>query len=54
MKHFLVSRTADPHDTYYFPVSVDGPGSARTNVWAHGVEARTYFPNKDVPGNNCS
>jgi hypothetical protein len=33
--------------TFYF-VAVQGV-DYRTNVWAHGADARTYFPQRDVP-----
>lgn len=41
--------------TFYF-VAVQG-ADYRTNVWAHGADARTYFPQRDVPasgGAGCS
>ena len=44
-----VSAARDPKNRIYFFVTVDGV-SSRTNVWSHGVDARTYFPQQDVPG----
>ncbi|MHB1005291.1 MAG: glycoside hydrolase 5 family protein [Chloroflexota bacterium] len=43
-----VSAARDPLNKYYFRVTVDGVDS-RGNVWSHGADARTYFPNMDVP-----
>ena len=43
-----VSAAKDPVNKYYFRVTVDGVDS-RSNVWAHGADARTHFPRKDVP-----
>lgn len=43
-----VSAARDPVNKYYFRVTVDGVDS-RSNVWAHGADARTYFPRQDVP-----
>ena len=50
-----VSAARDPLNKYYFRVTVDGVNS-RSNVWSHGADARTYFPQKDVPTgvNACS
>lgn len=43
-----VSRANDPAQKIYFMVRVDGVSTA-TSVWAHGADARTYFPAQDVP-----
>ncbi|MBI4299929.1 MAG: hypothetical protein HY677_02245 [Chloroflexi bacterium] len=43
-----VSAAANPVNKYYFRVTVDGIDS-HSNIWSHGADARTYFPNKDVP-----
>lgn len=43
-----VSAARDPLNKYYFRVTVDGV-DCRGNVWAHGADARTYFPEQDVP-----
>jgi hypothetical protein len=32
----------------FYVVAVEG-ADYRTNVWAHGADARTYFPQRDVP-----
>ena len=44
-----VSAANDPVNKYYFRVSVDGASSAYSNIWSHGQDARTYFPNQDTP-----
>ncbi len=46
------SAALDQANRYYFRVQVDGV-DFRSNVWSHGVDARTYFPHKDVPTNDC-
>ena len=43
-----VSAARDPLNKYYFRVTVDGV-DGRSNIWAHGADARTYFPEQDVP-----
>lgn len=43
-----VSAAGDPRNKYYFAVQVDGV-EAHTSIWAHGADARTYFPHVDVP-----
>jgi hypothetical protein len=47
-----VSAARDPQNKLYFMVSVDGLQTL-PNVWVHGVDARTYFPEMDVPTNPC-
>ena len=42
-----VSAVRDPLNKYYFRVSVDGLPS-RSNIWSHGSDARTYFPQQDT------
>jgi hypothetical protein len=43
-----VSAARDSRNKLYFFVTVDGvPG--RSAIWAHGADARTYFPAPDVP-----
>jgi hypothetical protein len=46
-----VSAAQDPLNKLYFWVSVEGV-EAFTNVWAHGSDARTIFPQPDVL-NSC-
>lgn len=50
-----VSAAKDPANKIYFRVSVDGVDS-RSNVWSHAADARTIFPQPDVPTGvvNCS
>ncbi|HEX5414502.1 MAG TPA: hypothetical protein VFZ25_02475 [Chloroflexota bacterium] len=43
-----VSAARDPHHRVYFQVAVLGV-TTYSNVWAHGLDARTYFPQPDVP-----
>lgn len=43
-----VSAAEDPTNKYYFAVQVDGV-TTHTTIWAHGADARTYFPKRDVP-----
>ena len=43
-----VSAARDPKHKVYFQVSVLGV-TTYSNVWAHGLDARTYFPQPDVP-----
>jgi hypothetical protein len=47
-----VSAANDPQNKYYFWLQADGI-DLRTNVWSHGSDARTYFPQKDIPSDNC-
>ncbi|MBI4320816.1 MAG: hypothetical protein HY675_20175 [Chloroflexi bacterium] len=43
-----VAAARDPLNKYYFRVSVDAVRSV-SNIWSHGVDARTHFPIKDTP-----
>ncbi len=43
-----VSRANDLTQKIYFMVRVAGVNTA-TSIWAHGADARTYFPAQDVP-----
>ncbi|MCS6800657.1 MAG: cellulase family glycosylhydrolase [Dehalococcoidia bacterium] len=43
-----VSPARDPATKIFFRVSVDGT-AASSNVWSHGADARTIFPQPDVP-----
>ncbi len=43
-----VSQARDPLNKYFFRVSVEGVTTSG-NIWAHGADARTYFPQTDVP-----
>jgi hypothetical protein len=43
-----VPAARDPANKYYFAVRVDG-APTHTTVWARGADARTYFPQRDVP-----
>jgi len=43
-----VSAARDPNHRVYFRVMVDNT-THYSNVWAHAQDARTYFPNQDVP-----
>lgn len=43
-----VSAARDPKNRIYFWVEVAGVQSY-SNVWTHGIDARTYFPKQDVP-----
>jgi hypothetical protein len=43
-----VSPARDPATKIFFRVSVDGAPAA-SNVWSHGADARTIFPQPDVP-----
>jgi len=47
-----VSAARDPHNKYYFAVQVEG-AETHTTIWAHGADARTYFPIQDVPACSC-
>ena len=48
-----VSAARNAANKYYFYLTVDGV-EAHSNVWAHGVDARTYFPEKDALEGSCS
>ena len=48
-----VSAATDPLNNYYFRIAVDGVETT-SNVWSHGAEGRTYFPNIDVPTSGCA
>ncbi|GIW06855.1 MAG: hypothetical protein KatS3mg060_1660 [Dehalococcoidia bacterium] len=43
-----VSPARDPAAKVFFRVSVDGT-TVSSNVWSHGADARTIFPQPDVP-----
>ncbi len=43
-----VSAARDPKNKYYFWVTIDGQRT-NTSIWSHGSDARTYFPQQDVP-----
>ncbi|NLT43615.1 MAG: hypothetical protein GXX93_13145 [Anaerolineae bacterium] len=47
-----VSEARDPQNKYYFRLEVDGVVTHST-VWSHGADARTYFPEVDVPECQC-
>jgi hypothetical protein len=47
-----VSLARDPANRYYFWITVDGVPTS-SNVWAHGSDARTYFPTADLPAHSC-
>lgn len=47
-----VSAARDPLNRYYLAVQVDGVPT-HTTIWAHGADARTYFPQRDVPARGC-
>jgi hypothetical protein len=47
-----VSAARDPANTYYFAVQVDGVPT-HTTIWSHGADARTHFPQCDVPARGC-
>jgi hypothetical protein len=47
-----VSAANDGGNKYYFWVAADGL-DVQSNVWSHGADARTYFPQKDVPTESC-
>ena len=46
-----VSAATNPRNRYYFRVTVDGVPT-RSNVWSHGVDARTYNPEPKAPEPN--
>jgi hypothetical protein len=43
-----VKAAQDPINKYYFRLTVDGVRTY-SNIWCHGEDGRTYFPNPDVP-----
>jgi hypothetical protein len=43
-----VSAAQNPLNKEYFAVQVNGVEN-HTTIWAHGADARTYFPQRDVP-----
>lgn len=43
-----VSAARDPANKFYFAIEVEGIPT-HTAIWAHGADARTYFPEKDKP-----
>ena len=47
-----VSAARDPQNKYYFAVQADGV-ETHTTIWTHGADARTYFPQKDIPTRSC-
>ncbi len=47
-----VSAARDPASKYFLRLTVDG-AQTNSNVWAHGVDARTYFPQVDAPVGEC-
>lgn len=47
-----VSAARDPANKYFFRVVVDGV-TTFSNVWSHGVDARTYFPEPDRLSAGC-
>lgn len=48
-----VSQARDPLSKYYFRLVVEG-AETHSNVWAHGADARTYFPEADRPECLCN
>ncbi len=46
-----VSAAQNPRNKYFFAVRVDGVEN-HTTIWAHGADARTYFPQRDVPASS--
>jgi hypothetical protein len=47
-----VSAANSGSNKYYFWVAADGM-EVQSNVWSHGTDARTIFPQKDVPAESC-
>lgn len=47
-----VLEAQDPANTYYFRLSVDGV-TTYSNVWTHGQDGRTFFPQRDTPAGPC-
>ena len=48
-----VSAARDPINKYYFWIEVEGVETHPT-IWAHGADARTYFPTADEPECFCN
>lgn len=48
-----VSEARDPQNKYYFRLEVEGVVTHST-IWSHGADARTYFPEVDVPECQCN
>ena len=48
-----VSAARDPQSKLHFWCEVDGV-LTHSNFWTHGVDARTYLPNPDVPLGDCA
>ena len=48
-----VSLARDPNNKVFFYLTVDGL-AARTSIWSHAVDARTYFPYQDVPAGTAA
>ncbi len=48
-----VAAARNAANKYYFYLTVDGT-QANSNVWAHGVDARTIAPQKDTLDGGCS
>jgi len=48
-----VAAARDSANKYYFRLSLEGM-SANSNIWVHGLDARTYFPQQDVPEGPCA
>jgi hypothetical protein len=47
-----VIAARDPLNKYYFRIEVEGVETHST-IWAHGADARTYFPTTDTPECYC-
>ncbi len=47
-----VSAARDPQNKLYFWLEVAGV-TTFTNIWSHGVDARTIFPLADLPASSC-
>jgi hypothetical protein len=47
-----VAAANDAGNKYYLWATADGL-ETNPNVWSHGADARTYFPQKDVPTESC-
>ncbi len=48
-----VSEARDPQNKYYFRLEVEGV-TTHSTIWSHGADARTYFPEVDVPECQCN
>jgi len=48
-----VSLARYPTNRYYFWITVDGVPTS-SSIWAHGADARTIFPQADLPARSCS